>query len=126
MAISSAMMAIHALSEPGSTELAVRAIGQRLELSDADIRDDLERAQVQSFEETRLYARIFALADRLARRPAAHAVLPQIQIQSPKLTRKLTTEWFASRVVIALASRDTSIAANSWAWATGRWRPSAT
>ncbi len=35
----------------------------------------------------------FALADQQARQP-----LPRIQLDSPKITRKLTTQWFAARV----------------------------
>jgi hypothetical protein len=27
-----------------------------------------------------------------------HAVLPRIALRGPKITRKLTTEWFANRV----------------------------
>ncbi len=87
-----------ALKEPSSTELAVRTLARRLDLSDADIRHDLQLGTSPRLEETRLYSRLFALADRLTRRPAPRAVLPQIDLQSPKITRKLTTEWFATRV----------------------------
>jgi hypothetical protein len=41
---------------------------------------------------------MFDLADETAGRRTARAVLPQIQLQSPKITRKLSTSWFASRV----------------------------
>jgi hypothetical protein len=84
--------------EPGSTELAVRTLARRLELSDADIRRDLELGKVERFEHTRLYARVFALGGRLGSSRLPRAVLPQIELQSPKITRKLTTEWFANRV----------------------------
>jgi hypothetical protein len=87
-----------ALKEAGSTELAVRTLGRRLDLSGEDIRHDLELGNVQRFEETKVYTRVFALADRLTGKPIARAVLPQIQLQSPKITRKLTTDWFANRV----------------------------
>ena len=86
------------LKEPGSTELAARTLARRLELSDADIRRDLELGKVERFEQTRLYARVFALADRLGSNRIPRAVMPQIDLQSPKITRKLTTEWFANRV----------------------------
>ncbi len=82
---------------PSVTELAARSIGQRLRLDDGEIRNDLERAREARFGETRLYQRVFELADRGAK-PAARAVLPRIELKSSKFTRKLTTEWFARRV----------------------------
>jgi hypothetical protein len=42
--------------------------------------------------------RVFLLAEKLARRPLARAVVPQIALKGPKISRKLTTEWFADRV----------------------------
>jgi hypothetical protein len=83
-------------AEPSKTELAVRKIAEKLELSDAAIRRDLERGAEQEFAETRLYERVFALADKGKALP--RAVVPKIRLQSPKITRKLTTEWFARRV----------------------------
>ena len=53
---------------------------------------------MQSFEQTRVYARVFGLADKLTGKPAPRAVLPQIPLHSPKITRNLTTDWFANRV----------------------------
>jgi hypothetical protein len=41
---------------------------------------------------------VFELAERLDRQPVPRAVLPRIALASPKITRKLTTEWFANRV----------------------------
>ena len=84
--------------EPGSTELATRVLAHRIDLSNEDIRRDLDLGNAQSFEQTRLYARVFALADRLTGKPAPRAVLPQIPLRSPKITRNLTSDWFANRV----------------------------
>jgi hypothetical protein len=83
-------------SEPSKTELAVRKLATKLELSDAAIRRDLERGEEEEFVETKLYERVFALADK--GKPVPRAVVPKIRLQSPKITRKLTTEWFAKRV----------------------------
>ena len=41
---------------------------------------------------------MFGLADKLIGKPAPRAVLPQIPLHSPKITRNLTTDWFANRV----------------------------
>ena len=86
------------LREPGSTELATRVLAQRLQMNEREIRRDLELAKTNAFERSELYVRMFALADRAAARRLPRAVLPQIQLQSPKITRSLTTEWFANRV----------------------------
>jgi len=85
-------------AEPGSTELAARALARRLGMSEADIRRDLELGRDEAFERSRLYGRVFALADGIGRAPAPRAVLPRIVLQSPKITRRLTTDWFARRV----------------------------
>jgi hypothetical protein len=81
-------------SEPSQTELAVRKLG--LGLGEREIRRDLERGTAHEFEETELYRQVFELAD--ARGPAPRAVVPSIRLQSVKITRKLTTDWFARRV----------------------------
>ncbi|HET7730996.1 MAG TPA: DUF1615 domain-containing protein [Usitatibacter sp.] len=82
----------------GTTETAARVLASRLGMTPAEIRRDLELESRPDFEKSRLYARVFALADRLGAAPAPRAVLPQIDLKSPKFTRKLTTEWFARRV----------------------------
>jgi hypothetical protein len=85
-------------SRPGSTELATRTLAKRLEMSVAAIHRDLERGATQTFERTELYERVFALADKAHGSPVPRALVPRIRLQSPKITRKLTTEWFANRV----------------------------
>ncbi len=82
----------------GSTELAALALAKRLDMTAAAIRRDLERGTEGAFERTRLYERVFARADQANGRPVPRAVLPAIDLKSPKIKRKLTTEWFARRV----------------------------
>ncbi|HZZ95120.1 MAG TPA: DUF1615 domain-containing protein [Usitatibacter sp.] len=84
-------------AQAGSTELAVRLLGPSLGLGDAAIRRDLEHEKQLDFEETKLYGEVFARADEAAGRHVPRAVLPHIDLVSPKITRKLTTEWFARR-----------------------------
>jgi len=81
-------------NEPSQTELAVRKLG--LGLGERQIRRDLERGAEQDFEETQVYRQVFELAD--SRGPAPRALVPSIRLQSVKISRKLTTEWFARRV----------------------------
>ena len=84
---------------PGETEAAARSISRELGMEGAEIRRDLEKGKAREFEATQLYRRVFELADRKGTKPAARAVVPAIELQSTKFTRKLTTEWFAERVV---------------------------
>jgi uncharacterized protein DUF1615 len=86
------------VAEPGSTELALRTLARRLDMNAAQIRRDLERGRTHDFEQSRLYSRVFALADNTSGKAVPRAVLPRIVLQSPKITRKLTTDWFANRV----------------------------
>jgi hypothetical protein len=84
--------------ELGNTETATRVLARRLSLDNAAIRRDLERAEEGDFEQTELYRRVFALLDKVEGRRAARAVVPDIVLSSPKITRTLTTDWFAHRV----------------------------
>jgi len=86
------------VKEAGSTERAVRVLGKRLKMSNAEIRRDLELARSPEFEHSRLYFRLFVLADGVAGKTLPRAMLPRIELKSPKITRKLTTDWFARRV----------------------------
>lgn len=86
------------LAHPGNTELAVRSLGARLQMDDRTIRRALEAADGPEFERGELYQRVYRLAEAAERKPLPRAVLPRIRLQSPKITRPLTTEWFARRV----------------------------
>jgi hypothetical protein len=81
-------------NDPSQTELAVRKLD--LGLGERQVRRDLELGTEHEFEESELYRKVFELAD--ARAPAPRALVPDIRLQSVKITRQLTTEWFAKRV----------------------------
>lgn len=83
---------------PGSTEQAARKLGVKLGLRNTQIRNQLELGDRLAFEDSKLYSGVFALADAAAGKPVPRAVLPGIELKSPKITRKLTTAWFAGRV----------------------------
>jgi hypothetical protein len=88
----------HENGRPGATELAVRALARQLGASDAQVRRTLERGESLDLEKTPLYERVFELAERRQRGPLPRAMLPRIALDSPKISRKLTTRWFAERV----------------------------
>jgi hypothetical protein len=82
----------------GSTEAAVRSLAAQLDLSSESIARQLRQGDRHDFERSDVYQRVFALAERRAGRTLPRAVIPRIDLQSPKITRKLTTAWFADRV----------------------------
>ncbi len=84
--------------EVSQTERAVRGLGEALGMSHAVIRSALERGSGEGFEGTPLHARVFELAERRQGRVLPRAMIPKIRLESPKITRTLTTEWFARRV----------------------------
>jgi hypothetical protein len=83
---------------PGNTEKAVRSLAQRLGMSDAAIRRELEKGDSQAFDRSPLYRRVFELAQQRREAALPRAVVPKIRLRSPKITRNLTTQWFAERV----------------------------
>jgi hypothetical protein len=89
---------LHDSIMPGSTELAVRTLGKSLGMRNPTIRDQLELGDSLAFEDSKLYKRDFELAEKAEGKPLPRAVLPGIVLKSPKITRKLTTAWFAKRV----------------------------
>ncbi|MFD2111829.1 DUF1615 domain-containing protein [Thiorhodococcus fuscus] len=78
------------------TERAVRAV-EGLGMDERAIRRDLLQEKSFAFERTKLYRRVRELAERRGL-PTPEASVPDIALESPKITRKLTTRWFAERV----------------------------
>ncbi|MCX7557207.1 DUF1615 domain-containing protein [Xanthomonadaceae bacterium JHOS43] len=87
-----------ALDQPGLTETAVRSLASPLGMNVRQIRRELERSNRLDFSDSELHTRVFALAEAAAGKPLPRALIPGIRLDSPKITRELTTEWFANRV----------------------------
>ena len=83
---------------PGKTELAVHSIASRVNMSKQASHQSLLKGDSSDFAQTDLYLRVSTLADKQAGKRQPRAVLPGIQLKSPKITRNLTTAWFAKRV----------------------------
>lgn len=80
------------------TEAAVRTVAAEWGMDDAEVRRALLKSRTRAFEDTALNERVFALADQHAGRTVPRQSIPRITLESPKITRTLTTEWFATRV----------------------------
>lgn len=87
-----------ARGDASATERAVLTLADKLGMSPTQIRDGLEDSHLSRFEDSALYTGVFEIADRRNGKPLPRATLPRIRLHSPKITRKLTTEWFATRV----------------------------
>ncbi|VTP64397.1 Protein of uncharacterised function (DUF1615) [Leclercia adecarboxylata] len=86
-------------SEAGKTELAVRKLKGKLDMSDSEISPaNWQKANSLAFEKTDLYQQVYKLAEQKSGKALPKAMLPGIQLESPKITRNLTTAWFAQRV----------------------------
>ena len=93
-----ARMRSDADDSPGSTELATRVLADRLGMDAVAIRRALELGETEEFERHRLYGGVFELADATEGRAVPRALVPTLPLLGPKISRSLTTEWFARRV----------------------------
>jgi hypothetical protein len=89
---------VNASAPPGQTELATRSLGSDIGMDDRAIRRELERSDSEDFDRSPLLLKVFAMAEARSGKAQPRAVLPRIVLKSPKITRRLTTEWFARRV----------------------------
>ena len=83
---------------PSQVEAVLRYLAGPLRMNAAEIRRDLLLEKSAAFGQSTLYGRLYALADQAAGKPMPRQTLPNISLKSPKITRELTTEWFARRV----------------------------
>lgn len=83
-----------------TVENALLGISHRLDMRRSDIRHDLLLEKSAAFGSSPLYKKLFQLADSHANtgNPLPRQAMPAIDLKSPKITRKLTTDWFAHRV----------------------------
>jgi hypothetical protein len=87
-----------AIAEPSQVETVLRSLAPSLRLSEREIRRDLLLEKSPAFGDSAVYQRLFELADRAAGKALPRQAMPTIKLNSPKIVRKLTTEWFAKRV----------------------------
>ncbi|HEY8011419.1 MAG TPA: DUF1615 domain-containing protein [Rudaea sp.] len=87
-----------AFDEPGATERALRSLDKLLNIDDRAIREGLAQGRSAEFERSDLYQHVFLLADRIQHQHMPRALLPAITLEGPKISRNLTTAWYAQRV----------------------------
>lgn len=68
------------------------------DLGRAQMLDDLEQEKSITFEQTETWRRVRESYRERFGKEAAYARLPEVSLDSPKLRRDLTTEWFATNV----------------------------
>jgi hypothetical protein len=83
-------------TEPSQAWRALLALQAELGVNAAQIERDLKLEKQFAFEQSPTYRRLYQLADKRGLKPAREQ-LPDIDLNSPKITRKLTTAWFAER-----------------------------
>lgn len=81
-----------------ATQRAVLSLSRKLDLSNDEIQAGLRQEKEESFYRSKVYQRVFALADAAAGRPLPREAMPRIDLKSPKIRSKITTAWFAERV----------------------------
>jgi hypothetical protein len=82
----------------GATENAALAMAPRLNLSESEVHRALALGTEGGLERSELYRKVFEQAERNEGRALPRAVVPDIALSSPKITRPLSTKWFADRV----------------------------
>ena len=83
-------------SDPSQAWRALLALQAELGVNAAQIERDLKLEKQFAFEQSVTYRRLYQLAERRGLKPAREQ-LPDIDLNSPKIIRKLTTAWFADR-----------------------------
>lgn len=86
-----------ATSAVSATEKAIRRL--KLGLTDETVRADLLKEKAYAFRDTQTYRRIAEIYAKKTGKPAPYAMVPQIKLDSPKLSRSMTTERFARAVM---------------------------
>ena len=89
---------VYTSNKTSSTQQQLYKLASRLGLTTQAIDKDIQREKTESFSQTLLFKRVFELAQQQTGHVLPQQIMPNIQLVSPKITRKLTTAWFADRV----------------------------
>ncbi|MNV97327.1 hypothetical protein D3C71_1924340 [compost metagenome] len=62
------------------------------------IRSDLKKEKEKKFEDTATYRAVAKLYQEVTKKEPFYAMMPEVVISGPKLSRDYNTNWFATRV----------------------------
>lgn len=87
-------------SQTSETEVALIQLFNQVntQITPRQIRSDLKSEKEQNFEETNTYKTIISLYDHKFGKKPPYAIMPEVVISGPKLSRDYDTNWYASRV----------------------------
>jgi hypothetical protein len=87
-------------SDDGQTMSALLAwrLQRAPDLSEGRLRRDVRKEKEEAFEKTETWERVRADFEALKQRPPKYAFIPDVALESPKLSKGRTTRWFAERV----------------------------
>lgn len=71
---------------------------EKVLITPRQIRADLKKEKEKKFEETATYQEVVRLYEEKTGKDAIYAVMPEVVISGPKLSRDYNTNWFATRV----------------------------
>lgn len=77
---------------------AMLGFGITHDLSSWTIKRDAKKEKSEEFEETSTWKKVREAWEKKYKRPAPYAQMPEVKIESPKLSKKRSTAWFAERV----------------------------
>ena len=89
---------VYTSNKTSTTQQQLVKLAPRLGLSVKAIERDLQLEKSEAFYQSVLFKKVFELANQQTGKNLPQQIMPQIQLVSPKITRKLTTQWFAERV----------------------------
>lgn len=88
------------ISKTSDTEIALIQLfsKQNVIITTRQIRDDLEAEKEKKFENTDTYLKLIQLYKTKTGKTAPYAVMPEVIITGPKLSKDYNTYWYATRV----------------------------
>lgn len=88
------------LPSTSTTENAINAlfIKYKILITPRQLRSDLKKEKDQDFENTQTYIAINKLYKEKKGKTPVYAIMPEVVISGPKLSRDYNTNWYASRV----------------------------